>query len=151
MAVSILISCNNSRSKEPSKTGPLLKKSAILMEIETIDENNFIVFDEVLFLTGAEAEKAYKEDNSNESFSDLYYIRNTETTEQSLEVSDTVRIFMKTFSYNSHGEFEIDGEIDFSIFEKIFSDAEYAHYKMIPFKLEILGEQVIRIEEIYIP
>lgn len=67
------------------------------------------------------------------------------------EISDSVKVLMQTLNYDEFGNHIFNETISLQKFQLLYSDFEFERYKHIPFKIKIIQDKVVLIEEIYIP
>ncbi|MBI9070947.1 MAG: hypothetical protein JEY94_05080 [Melioribacteraceae bacterium] len=141
----VLISCTKEKPKEQSPEistkQVIVSKHAFINGFETTPQNNVIIIDEIEFLTGENAINEYKADTGKSPDEETFYIRNRKLDPVKYNVSDTIKIKTKTF--------EIDDKNSLSSFAAVFNSNEYI--SKLPFIIDIMGNYIVKIEEIYIP
>ncbi|HLM84394.1 MAG TPA: hypothetical protein VK254_04285 [Candidatus Bathyarchaeia archaeon] len=118
---------------------------------------NYLDIDYIQWLTGAEAEKAMREDGRCPKTGecivyDDYYIRNQNPLIRTFEVSPDAAITMQTYSMRKTGQIQAE-KLNFSQFKQIWtsSDFDLASLQDVPYSIEIGSNQIKNINEQYIP
>lgn len=119
-----------------------------------VGEDNILFFDEAIWLTGQKAEDAAiaaghcTEENRSECLPNDYFIQNSQKLDQALAMDSNMVIFMKTWNAGEQGV--LDKEINLLDFSKLINDPSL-HWSKLPYNVFITNEQVVRVEEVYIP
>ena len=149
----LVLSCSNNNSDEIEKPSEVIKfngiKHVLILNAESTNSHNFLYADTIQYFSGEEATKAYQIDTGKELEEKTFYIRNNTLDSIKLAVSDSLNFIAKTFDYRNYKTLR-----DVSLFEKfetfISSDIK-TYISTLPFKLTIVDNEVVVIEEIYIP
>ena len=119
------------------------------------DNNTAIDFDDAVWLTGKTAEDAAiaarlcTEGTREECLPNDYYIQNVSTKTVRVPVDPTARIIMQTWQAESTGQV---GPREVSITSLAATlNTPGLHWRELPFQITTEGNEVIRIEEVYIP
>jgi len=142
-----------------TKNTPNQKKNAFIKAIDLKDGKYFLTADSYNWLSGAEAEKAMREDgvcskNPNEEcivYND-YYIRNKDIKTETLEISPEVSLLMQTWTIGQEGgDIQWDQPVEFSEFIKVFDPKSESRLKDVPYVIELNSDNaVVKIIEQYI-
>jgi hypothetical protein len=117
---------------------------------------NYLDIDYIQWLTGAAAEQAMREDGQCPktgecSVFDDYYIRNQNPLVRTFEISPDVKIVMQTYGAEQTGVVMNNQEISLDQFKDICSSNSQSGLKDVPYIVEILNQQIVKITEQYIP
>jgi len=124
-------------------------------KVYTKDGKNYLSIDYIQWLTGAEAEKAMREDGQCPKTGecivfDDYYIRNVNPLIRTFEVSPDAKITMQTYDMEETGLIHPQ-EISFAQFSWIFAPKVNSRLKDVPYIVEISSKKITKINEQYIP
>lgn len=134
------------------------KNMGYLKKVYQKNGKNYLDIDYVQWLTGAEAEKAMREDGRCPAQGecivyDDYYIRNQNSLVRSFEVSPDVRIKMQTLDSETTGNVNQNRSVTFAKLESVFApDSAYkTRYQNVPFIVELSSNKIVKINEQYVP
>lgn len=80
-----------------------------------------------------------------------YSYVNKEIKNEKLEIADSAKIILQTFSYDSSGNFNFDQSVKLSEIVKVLQKNKNSIFLHSPFKIEIADNKVAGLTEIYIP
>lgn len=137
----IIIGFSCSEKKIEEEQVPQIKSTPVELtclvdQVIKKNEHFLIVYDEVRF-----------EKSENIEIS----IQNEKIELIEKQISDSAKIVMQTLNYDEFGNHKFNDMIITEKFQTLYSDPEFERYKQIPFKITTTRDQVISIEEIYIP
>ena len=139
LTISVLIACSEKQRVEEPKSQTSIISIDLYCQIDNISFNNgnySISYDEVEY---------HKSENLEIT------IQNEKIELIEKQISDSAKIVMQTLNYDEFGNHKFNEQVSLKKFQSLFSDTEFERYKHIPFKIKITDDQVISIEEIYIP
>lgn len=149
----LILSCSKNSSdkietpSEPIKFSGI--KHVLIIDAETTNSQNFIITDTIQYFSGEEAIKAYRVDTGKDIEEKTFYIRNKTADSIKFAVSDSLNVFAQTFDY-ANGE-ELTDDSHFEKFKTFISSDIKTYISTLPFKITIVNNNVVVIEEIYIP
>lgn len=137
----IIIGFSCSENKIEEEQVPQIKSTPVELtcfvdQVIKKNEHFWIVYDEVKF-------------EKSENIEILIQNKKVELIE--IQISDSANIVMQTLNYDEFGNHKFNDTIIIEKFQTLYSDPEFERYKHIPFKITTTRDQVISIEEIYIP
>lgn len=149
----IILSCSKNDSDEIKESSELIKfngiKHVLILKAESTNSQNFIYADTIQYFSGEDAAIAYRIDTGKELEEKTFYIRNNTADSIKFAVSDSLNLITKTFDFTNDNTLR-----DVSLFKKFetFISSDIRTYiSTLPFKLTIVDNEVVVIEEIYIP
>ncbi len=113
-----------------------------------------ISFDDAVWLSGKEGEDAAiraglcTETTRAECLPNDYFILNEIKSDVPLILDSKIQIFMKTWEAGERGI--MDKKISLTDFALLINDQK-AHWKQLPYTITTTKEDIVRIEEVYIP
>ncbi len=126
-------------------------------KVYTKNGKNYLSVDYIQWLTGAEAEKAMREDGQCPKTGecivyDDYYIRNQNPLIRTFPVAPDAEILAHDFSKTTYGDGNWNESWTFSRFSQYFNSKDGNFYwSAVPFHVEIGNNEIIKITEQYIP
>jgi len=128
-----------------------------IRELYEQDGHPYISFDEIEWLTGADAANAMREDGlcggceADCEPPNPFYIRNRDEKAIVFRVSEEAVILMQTLSHRPDGSFNGYERIDLDRFRQIFDRGYTSHLKSVPYQITIDSGVVTAIREQYVP
>jgi hypothetical protein len=134
------------------------KDMGYLKKVYTQSGKNLIDIDYIQWLSGADAEKAMREDGKCPRAGecivyDGYYIRNQNPLIRTFEVVPEADIRMQTLDAETTGLVDENKQISFEDLKNIFAprSANQKRYQYVPFIVELSNNKIVKITEQYIP
>lgn len=118
---------------------------------------NYLEVDYIQFLTGAEADAAAIEDGKippGEHIENDYYIRNQNPKLRTFEVASTVEVALNWYNKGTMADPEMyQGPSDFATLKHVFDTNDPNNQGVIinPYKITLRDDQIVKIEQMYIP
>jgi hypothetical protein len=131
------------------------KQIGYIKKVYTKGGKNYLDIDYIQWLTGAEAQKAMREDGECPKTGecivmDDYYIRNVNPQIRTFEILPNIEIMMQTYTMEKTGQIQ-PKKISFSQFSQIWNTNTKSSLKNVPYIVEISSNQIIKINEQYVP
>lgn len=145
----------NSQSAEGALPFAGEKQIGYIKKVFSKAGKNYLAIDYIQWLNGAEAEKAMREDgkcpkNGECIVLDDYYIRNVNPLVRTFEISPDAEITMQTYDMEETGLIQPQ-KISLSQFSWIFAPKVNSRLKDVPYIVEISSNQIMKINEQYVP
>lgn len=131
------------------------RQMGYIKKVYTKGGKNYLDIDYIQWLTGDAAEKAMREDGKCPRAGecivyDGYYIRNQNPLIRTFEISPDAAITMQTYNIETTGQIQAQS-ITFSQFSQIWNGNARPNLKNVPYIVEICNNQIVKINEQYIP
>jgi hypothetical protein len=131
------------------------KQIGYVKKVYTKSGKNYLEIDYIQWLSGAEAQKAMREDGACPKTGECivyndYYIRNANPLIRTFEMSPDVEITMQTYDMETTGQIQAQ-PISLSQFSQIWGGSAKPNLKKVPYIIEISSNQITKINEQYIP
>jgi len=126
-----------------------------IKKVYTKGGKNYLNIDYIQWLTGTEAQKAMREDGQCPKTGecivmDDYYIRNVNPLIRTFEIAADAEITMQTYDMETTGQIQPQS-LNFNQFSQIWSTNTKPNLKNVPYIVEISSNQIVKINEQYIP
>lgn len=146
---------DNNQSAEGMRPFSGEKQIGYIKKVYTKGGKNYLNIDYIQWLTGAEAQKAMQEDGQCPKTGecivfDDYYIRNVNPLIRTFEIAADAEITMQTYDMEETGLIQPQ-KISFAQFSWIFTPKVNSRLKDVPYIVEISSNQIVKINEQYIP
>ncbi|RJR13352.1 hypothetical protein C4585_02225 [Candidatus Parcubacteria bacterium] len=119
------------------------------------DNNTAMDFDDAVWLTGTVAEDAAiragicTEETRMECLPNDFFIENSEKKSERLAIHPDVTVVMQTWNMEETGGVR-NQEISLTHFANLINDPTL-HWRNLPYRITVVGDEVTRIEEVYVP
>lgn len=124
---------------------------AFITMVDQSQSINSIQADTINYFTGKLAADEYFKDHSRKLDETTFYIRNSYIDSIRYLISDSIQIKLKTFDHSVDGNYDSSQLGNFDKFCELYNSVDKSYISQLPFKLQIVKNEVISIEEIYIP
>ncbi len=145
-----------------NKETPQNKSSDVQLANETIEKYGFVkniisdsgkyftVIDFIDYMKNSEVDSTISDAQKIELPNGYSYV-NKEIKNEKLEIADSAKIILQTFSYDSTGNFNFDQSVKLNDIVKALQKNKNNIFLHSPFKIELADNKVIGLTEIYIP
>ena len=145
-------SCTDKPSEEKLKTkivSPPIEETFYIESVFEKSGHQFVSVDMIEYSNSIDSPDI-KQKNKIE-LPNSYYIINENIELTEMTITDSVDITMQTLSHDNYGNFKFNEKISFLTFMKIYNSEGYERYRLIPFRITHIRDEIISIDEIYIP
>ncbi|MFA5872167.1 MAG: hypothetical protein WC858_05645 [Parcubacteria group bacterium] len=144
-------------AEEPAQSFPENSERQIgyIKKVYAKGGKNYLNIDYIQWLSGDAAEKAMREDGACPKAGECvvlndYYIRNVNALIRTFEISPEAQITMQTYDVEATGQIQSQ-TINLAQFGQIWISNQKLSLREVPYIVEIQNQQIIKINEQYIP
>jgi hypothetical protein len=148
-----LIACQ--KKPEPQKNNnvdsPIItEKFCFLKDIKYEGGINYATIDFIDYVKTSDIDSSILTNQIIELPNGYSYV-NTEIINEKLEIADSVKIILQTFSFNEDGNFNFNQQVTLKTLEEALQKKGDKIFLHSPFKIELENNKIISLTEIYIP
>jgi hypothetical protein len=133
----------------PASTNSI-EKFGFLKNITKENNKYFATVDFIDYLKNSEIDSTVSENQKIELPNDYSYV-NKKIKIEKIAISDSAKLILQTFSYDSQGNFNFNQSVGLNEIIKAFQESKNNIFLHSPFKIKIKNNQIIPLNEIYIP
>lgn len=154
IAIFLLSGCNKdipqNKLSGVQQTKETVKKYGFVKNIISDSGKYFVVIDFIDYLKNSDVDSTISDVQKIELPNGYSYV-NKEMKNEKLEIADSAKIILQTFSYDSTGNFNFDQPVKLNDIVKALQKNKNNIFLHSPFKIELADNKVIGLTEIYIP
>jgi hypothetical protein len=149
-----LIACQ--KKPEPQKHNNVVDSSIVtekfcfLKDIKNEGGINYATIDFIDYVKTSDIDSSILTNQIIELPNGYSYV-NTEIINEKLEIADSVKIILQTFSFNEDGNFNFNQQVTLKKLEEALQKKGDKIFLHSPFKIELENNKIISLTEIYIP
>ncbi len=138
------------KSSQIQQAKEIVAKYGFVKNIISDSGKSFVVIDFIDYMKNSDVDSAIP-DNQKIEMPDGYSYVNKEMKNEKLEIADSAKIFLQTFSYDTSGNFNFNQSVKLSDIINALQKNKHNIFLYSPFKIEIADNKVVGLTEIYIP
>ncbi len=154
IVIFLLSGCNKetpqNKSSEVQQANETIEKYGFVKNIISDSGKYFAVIDFIDYLKNSEVDSTIPDAQKIELPNGYSYV-NKKIKNEKLEIADSAKIILQTFSYDSTGNFNFDQPVKLNDIVKALQKNKNNIFLHSPFKIELADNKVIGLTEIYIP
>ena len=142
---------NNLQKKvEVPITTNIVEKFCFLKDIEKENSKHYATIDFIDYLKNSDMDSTISQNQKIELPNGYGYV-NKEIKSEKIEITDSVKIILQTFSYNTDGNFNFNQSVELNVLEEALQKNKNNIFLQFPYKIKIAGNKIVALTEIYIP
>lgn len=142
---------NNLQKKvEAPITTNIVEKFCFLKDIDKENGKHYATIDFIHYLKNSEIDSGISQHQKIELPNGYGYV-NKEIKNEKIEIADSVKIILQTFSYNNEGNFNFNQSVELNTLEEALQKNKNNIFLHSPFKIKIAENKIVTLTEIYIP
>lgn len=142
---------NNLQKKvEAPITTNIVEKFCFLKDIDKENVKHYATIDFIDYLKNSEIDSGISQNQKIELPNGYVYV-NKEIKNEKIEIADSVKIILQTFSYNNEGNFNFNQSVELNVLEEALQKNRNNIFLHSPFKIKIAENKIVTLTEIYIP